>query len=121
MNMFVACLVAAALAIEGSDVGLVVAAAFLCAAPGAAASWFAALLVVLAPGAGALGLRPPSPNFWTAAGCPRALGVAVVVEGPMFRACVEEASLVAFSRIARCLSSSLAKMGNKSSGMGLLS
>lgn len=43
------------------------------------------------------------------------------VVAPMARAWVDAASLLAFSRMARCFSSSLAKMGTKSSGMGLLS
>ena len=38
---------------------------------------------------------------------------------PMERACVEEASLVDFSMIARCFSSSLARIFTRSSGMGL--
>jgi hypothetical protein len=37
------------------------------------------------------------------------------------RACVELASLVALSRICFCFSSSLARIGTKSSGIGLLS
>lgn len=44
-----------------------------------------------------------------------------VLTAPMVRAVVEAASSVAFSRICRCLSSSLAKIGTRSSGMGLLS
>lgn len=39
----------------------------------------------------------------------------------MLRAWVEVASFDDFSRIARCFSSSLARMGTRSSGMGLLS
>ena len=38
---------------------------------------------------------------------------------PMVRACVEVASLVDFSIIARCFSSSLARIFTRSSGMGL--
>lgn len=50
------------------------------------------------------------------------LGVGFKTElTPMVRACVEEASLVAFSRICFCFSSSLARIGTKSSGMGLFS
>jgi hypothetical protein len=45
-----------------------------------------------------------------------ALRVAVT---PMARAVVEAASTEAFSRICRCFSSSLARIGTKSSGMGL--
>jgi hypothetical protein len=45
-----------------------------------------------------------------------ALRVAVT---PMARALVETASTEAFSRICRCFSSSLARIGTKSSGMGL--
>lgn len=43
------------------------------------------------------------------------------VAAPMLRACDDAASLLALSRIARCFSSSFARMGTKSSGMGLLS
>jgi threonine dehydratase len=38
---------------------------------------------------------------------------------PIARACVDEASLVDFSMMARCLSSSLARILTRSSGMGL--
>ena len=43
------------------------------------------------------------------------------VDAPMTLACAEAASLEAFSLIAFCLSSSLAKIGTRSSGIGLLS
>lgn len=44
-----------------------------------------------------------------------------VPRAPMVRAVDDTASWEAFSRICRCFSSSLAKIGTKSSGMGLLS
>lgn len=47
--------------------------------------------------------------------------VVVSVEGPMTRACPDSASLVAFSRIWRCLSSSFARIVTRSSGIGLFS
>lgn len=51
-----------------------------------------------------------------------ALGVGLRIElVPMVRAWVELASLLAFSLICFCFSSSLARMGTKSSGMGLFS
>jgi hypothetical protein len=43
------------------------------------------------------------------------------VAAPMLRACADEASLLALSRMARCFSSSLARIGTRSSGIGLLS
>jgi hypothetical protein len=43
------------------------------------------------------------------------------VAAPMLRACEDEASLLALSRMAFCFSSSLARIGTKSSGIGLLS
>jgi len=48
-------------------------------------------------------------------------GDAVSVAVLIARACVDSASLVDFSLIWRCFSSSLARIGTKSSGMGLLS
>jgi hypothetical protein len=49
-----------------------------------------------------------------------AAGVALsAAVAPIARACVELASLVDFSMIARCLSSSLARILTRSSGMGL--
>lgn len=48
------------------------------------------------------------------------VGVALsAAVAPMERACVEAASLVDFSMIARCFSSSLARILTRSSGMGL--
>ena len=44
-----------------------------------------------------------------------------VAEVLIARACADSASFVDFSLIWRCFSSSLAKMGTRSSGMGLLS
>ena len=44
-----------------------------------------------------------------------------VPTAPMVRAVAEVASCVALSRICRCFSSSLARIGTKSSGIGLLS
>lgn len=101
-----------------SEVTLAVAAPDLGAAAGAGA---ATVVVVLAP-AGTLGLLADGAPLTSAAGGPRALGALLAVaDGPMLRACVDAASLLAFSRIARCFSSSLAKIGTKSSGIGLLS
>ena len=70
-------------------------------------------------------LRPSGPGL-AVAGCATtgrvALGVGLRTElTPIVRACVELASLLALSRICFCFSSSLAKIGTKSSGMGLLS
>lgn len=49
-----------------------------------------------------------------------AAGVALsAAVAPIARACVDEASLVDFSMMARCLSSSLARILTRSSGMGL--
>ena len=49
-----------------------------------------------------------------------AAGVALsAAVAPIARACVDPASLVDFSMIARCLSSSLARILTRSSGMGL--
>lgn|SRR6266404_5050081 len=49
-----------------------------------------------------------------------AAGVALsAAVAPIARACVDAASLVDFSMIARCLSSSLARILTRSSGMGL--
>jgi hypothetical protein len=51
-----------------------------------------------------------------------ALGTALAaVDVLILRAPTDEASLLAFSRICFCFSSSFASMGTKSSGMGLLS
>ena len=47
--------------------------------------------------------------------------VAVVVRGPIARACDDSASLLDFSLISRCFSSSLARIGTRSSGIGLFS
>jgi hypothetical protein len=79
---------------------------------------------VLAPDAGALGFRPESGEIFAARGGPPR-GAPGAVEGeeeaPIFRAWAEAASFVDFSLMARCFSSSLARMGTRSSGMGLLS
>lgn len=49
-----------------------------------------------------------------------AAGVALsAAVAPIARACVDEASLVDFSIIARCFSSSLARIFTRSSGIGL--
>jgi hypothetical protein len=49
-----------------------------------------------------------------------AAGVALsAAVAPIARACVDAASLVDFSMMARCLSSSLARILTRSSGMGL--
>lgn len=49
-----------------------------------------------------------------------AAGVALsAAVAPIARACVDEASFVDFSMMARCLSSSLARILTRSSGMGL--
>lgn len=49
-----------------------------------------------------------------------AAGVALsAAVAPIARACVEVASLLDFSMMARCFSSSLARMLTRSSGMGL--
>jgi len=47
--------------------------------------------------------------------------VPAVAAVPMARACEDSASLVDFSRICLCFSSSFARMGTRSSGIGLLS
>jgi len=75
---------------------------------------------------GAAGTLRPSGAALAVAGCATtgrvALGVGFRTElTPIVRAWVELASLEALSRICFCFSSSLAKIGTKSSGMGLLS
>ena len=72
----------------------------------------------LATGAARLVSTPALPG----AGMGRTPGAAaMVVETPIERAFVSSASRVDFSLIARCLSSSLARIGTRSSGIGLLS
>jgi len=83
----------------------------------------AGMTLVAADGAAAL--RPSGPALailgWATTGRV-ALGVGLRMElVPIVRACVEVASLEAFSRICFCFSSSFARIGTKSSGMGLLS
>ena len=68
-----------------------------------------------------LGLRAASTIFPLVICGPRAGTCCVVLAGPICRACVELASFVDFSRICFCLSSSLANIVTKSSGIGLLS
>ena len=103
---------------EASDalVGLVVVAANF----GAAAAWEGATLLVVVFAAGVSAGRLGSALIFAAATwVPRAAFAGLVA--PMVRACADVASWVDFSRMARCLSSSLAKIGTRSSGIGLLS
>lgn len=97
-----------------SEVGFVVAAPALVAAELAAA---AAGTVVLTP-VGALFASKAALVGWRGFLAP---GRTVVEEGPIFLAWEEEASLAALSRMACCFSSPLARMGTRSSGIGLLS
>lgn len=90
----------------------------------AAAPFAGGAAAVLALAVGALGFRPGSGEILAAsAGPPRGAPGAVdgEEEAPMFRAWAEVASFVDFSLIARCFSSSLARIGTRSSGMGLFS
>lgn len=85
----------------------------------------AGMALVAASGAAAAALRLSGLGL-AVVGCTTtgrvALGVGLRTElVPIVRACVELASLVAFSRICFCFSSSFARIGTKSSGIGLLS
>ena len=73
-------------------------------------------------GFAAVAARLASTPALPGAGMARTPGAAaIVLETPIERALVSSASRVDFSLIARCLSSSLARIGTRSSGMGLLS
>lgn len=105
------------MAASGACAGFVTAEAFCMGAAEGAATLAA---VAFAVGAGAIILRAGSAPFVAADGTAR-VALAATTDAPMLRAPDEDASFVAFSRIAFCLSSSLARMGTRSSGIGLLS
>ena len=109
--------------------GLAVAAVAAAAEAAAALAIFCALAAVidacalldaiLEPSACVIGLRFDSEFLAPATGKPR--DAVVGLEAPMARAWEEAASLLAFSIIARCFSSSFARIGTRSSGIGLFS
>jgi hypothetical protein len=109
----------AALAVEvgvAATVGLAV-------AGGAAVA--AVIVAIVLEGVGVVGTFLDESGLGFAScweGSRAALGTALVAADVLIlRAPADEASLLAFSRICFCFSSSLARMGTKSSGIGLLS
>jgi len=92
--------------------------AIFCALAAVIDAW-ALLEVILDPSACVIGLRVESEFLAPATGKPRE--EVVGLEAPMARAWDDAASLLAFSLIARCFSSSFARIGTRSSGIGLFS
>lgn len=92
--------------------------AIFCALAAVIEAW-ALLEAIFEPSACEIGLRVESEFLVPATATPRE--AVVGLEAPIARAWDDAASLLAFSLIARCFSSSFARIGTRSSGIGLFS